>query len=191
MQMMFEYFSSFGDLSPSNMEFLLSHIQQGKLNKGEKLIRANQTVGSCYFFEEGFLHYYTHNDFGNRITLKVISPNYCWTIMESFVNQSPTLDECIALTDVRYCELKRADYMAIKSKSIELSNFIQNITEQILSAKLLEAKKKSSTTVEERYMDLLHTHPELVQEVPVHVIASWIGTSRETLHRIRRRLSVA
>nr|WP_299341897.1 Crp/Fnr family transcriptional regulator [Allomuricauda sp.] len=188
---MFEYFSSFGDLSPSNMEFLLSHIQQGKLNKGEKLIRANQTVGSCYFFEEGFLHYYTHNDFGNRITLKVISPNYCWTIMESFVNQSPTLDECIALTDVRYCELKRADYMAIKSKSIELSNFIQNITEQILSAKLLEAKKKSSTTVEERYMDLLHTHPELVQEVPVHVIASWIGTSRETLHRIRRRLSVA
>ncbi len=191
MQMLYEYFQSFGALSQPNMEFLLSHIKKGKLGKGEKLIQANQTVGSCYFLEEGFLHYYTHNDLGDRITLKVISPNYCWTEIEGFFYQKPTFDECVALTDVRFYELKKTDYLAIKSKNIELSNFIQNITEQILSAKVVEEKKKSSMTVEERYVDLLHTHPELVQEVPVHVIASWIGTSRETLHRIRRRLRVA
>ena len=191
MQMLYEYFKNFGELSQSNMEFLLSHIKVGKLNKGEELISANQTVGSCYFLEEGFMHYYTHNDFGDRITLKVISPNYCWTIIESFFNQTPTFDECVALSDVHFYELRKADYLTIKSKNIELSNFIQNIIEQILSAKVLEAKKKSSMTVEERYIDLMQTNPLLVQEVPVHVIASWIGTSRETLHRIRRRLSAA
>ena len=191
MQMLYEYFRSFGALSQANMEFLLSHITKGKLRKGEKLIHANQTVGSCYFLETGFLHYYTHNDLGDRITLKVVSPNYCWTVIEGFFNQMPTFDECVALSDVRFYELKKTDYLAIRTKNMELSNFMQNITEQILSAKVLEDKKKSSMTVEERYVDLLQTRPELVQEVPVHVVASWIGTSRETLHRIRRRLSVA
>ena len=46
-------------------------------------------------------------------------------------------------------------------------------------------------TVEQRYLDLLEYHPKMVQEVPVQIIASLIGTSRETLHRIRRKLAAA
>ncbi|MCL6273378.1 Crp/Fnr family transcriptional regulator [Muricauda sp. 2012CJ35-5] len=189
--MLREYFKGFGELSEPNMDLLLSSCQERQLFKRDMLIQANQTVGSIYFVTDGFLHYYTHNDFGNQITLKIISPNYCWTIMDSFFHQTPTLDECKALTDVRFCELKKPDYLKIKSENVELSNFIQNITEQILSAKTVEAKKQSSLSVEERYLELLQTQPKMVQEVPVNIIASLLGTSRETLHRIRRRLAAA
>ncbi|GMN05175.1 hypothetical protein MTsPCn5_05630 [Croceitalea sp. MTPC5] len=185
------YFNGFGALSEANMDFLLGHIHEGSLSKKQKLIQANQTVGSIYFVTEGFLHYYTHNDFGNQVTLKIIAPNFCWTIMDSFFHQRPTLDECQALSDVRFHELKKSDFLKIKAKNVILSNFIQNITEQILSAKALEVRKQLSMSAEERYLDILNTNPKIVREVPVSILASLIGTSRETLHRIRRRLSAA
>lgn len=191
MQMLYEYFKGFGELSKPNMDFLMGRCQKFEISKGFKLIEPNQKVDSVFFLEQGFLHYYTYNDMGERITLKIVSPGYCWTVMESFVNQLPTTNECVALSKVTYCELKRSDYDAIKQENKELSNFIQTITEQVLSAKVVEANKRSSLSVEERYLDLLQNNPSLVQEVPVQIIASFIGTSRETLHRIRRKLTAA
>ena len=191
MQMLREYFRRFGEISSSDMDFLVNRCAEKTLEKGDKLIRPHQRVDSIYFVASGFLHYFSHNEFGERITLKVISPNNCWTIMDSFFHQNTTSDECQALTNVRYCELKRSDYTGVKSRNKDLANFIQTVTEYILSSKVMEANKKSKMSVEERYLDLLQYHPDMVQQVPVNIIASYIGTSRETLHRIRRKLTAA
>lgn len=189
--MLRDYFSGFGTLSKPNMDFLVSHCEPKKLVKGDMLIALHERVDSIYFIERGYLHYFSYNDYGERITLKVVGPNICWTILDSFYHKKPTLEECQALTDITYCEMTRSHYDAIKAKNHELANFIQNITEQILSSKVVEANKKSRMSVEERYLDLLQNQPEMVQEVPVQIIASYIGTSRETLHRIRRKLTAA
>lgn len=189
--MLYEYFKGFGNLPNDEMDFLLSQCTIKELKKGAVLISPNHHVDSIYFLESGYLHYYTHTELGERVTLKVVSPNICWTVLDSFMNQTPAEDECVALTDVRFCELKRRDYFAIKEKSKSLSDFINRIVEQILSLKVIEANNKSKMTVEERYVDLLQKNPEMIREVPVGIIASLIGTSRETLHRIRRRLTAA
>ncbi|MET1260722.1 MAG: Crp/Fnr family transcriptional regulator [Flavobacteriaceae bacterium] len=191
MQMLREYFNGFGTLPDADMDFLLGQCRPREIAKGELLITPHQRVDSIYFLESGYLHYYTHTDMGERITLKVVRPNVCWTILDNFMNQTIAQDECVALTDVRFCELKREDYLRIKSKNDRLANFIYTIIEQMLSAKVLEANNKSKMTVEQRYLDLLNNDPEMVRIVPVTILASLIGTSRETLHRIRRKLAAA
>lgn len=189
--MLYKYFKGFGDLPEAELDFLLSHCTQKEMRKGEILFTPSHHVDSIYFLEKGYLHYYTHTELGERVTLKIVSPNICWTVMDSFMNQNPTSDECIALTDVRYCEFKRRDYFAIKETSKSLSNFIGRVVEQVLSLKVIEANNRSIMSVEQRYLHLLEKNPEMVREVPVHILASYIGTSRETLHRIRRRLAAA
>ena len=191
MHFMYDYFSRFGNLSEANMNLLLSSISAGELSKGEKLIVAHQKVDSIYCVEEGFLHYYTYSEFGDRVTLNVVSPDRCWTVLESFYNQEPTTGECVALTPVKYFKLERSDYLLLKSENHEVSELIHTITEQILSKKVVEANNRSKMTIEERYLHLLHNNPAMVQQVPVAIIASLLGTSRETLHRIRRRLAAA
>jgi CRP-like cAMP-binding protein len=46
-----------------------------------------------------------------------------------------------------------------------------------------------SLTGEERYLNLLETKPQLIQRVPQHYIASYLGVSAETLSRIRKKIT--
>ncbi len=191
MQKLKDYFRTFGVLSEENLDLLVSFCEPKTLDKGQPLLLTNDRVDSIYFIEEGFLHYFTNTENGDRVTLNVISPNYFWTMLNEFIHQKPTLDSCFALTKVNYCEIKRKDYNCLKEHNTTIANFMHRITEQILSEKVVETNKKSKRTVEERYLDLLNSNPEMVQKVPVSIIASYLGTSRETLHRIRKKIAAA
>jgi CRP-like cAMP-binding protein len=41
----------------------------------------------------------------------------------------------------------------------------------------------------ERYLDLLHGRPELVQQIPIQMIAKYLGVTAESLSRIRKAIS--
>jgi hypothetical protein len=44
-----------------------------------------------------------------------------------------------------------------------------------------------SLPADERYTDLINNYPDLVQRFPQHIIASYLGISKETLSRVRNR----
>src|SRR5690606_36949887 len=46
-----------------------------------------------------------------------------------------------------------------------------------------------SETAEEKYNNLILDFPDILQRVPQHMIASYIGISRETLSRIRGQIA--
>jgi len=47
-----------------------------------------------------------------------------------------------------------------------------------------------TSSPEERYVHLLTTRPELVQRVPQHQLASYLGVTPESLSRIRKRMAL-
>jgi CRP-like cAMP-binding protein len=42
-----------------------------------------------------------------------------------------------------------------------------------------------TSSAEERYATLIKTYPEFLQRFPQHIIASYLGITKETLSRIR------
>jgi len=46
-----------------------------------------------------------------------------------------------------------------------------------------------TATAEERYDEFLKKYPSLIQRVPQHMIASYLGVSPETVSRIRKQQS--
>jgi hypothetical protein len=45
-----------------------------------------------------------------------------------------------------------------------------------------------SSSAEERYLDFIRTYPDLVQRIPQHMIASYLGITPESLSRIRKQV---
>jgi CRP-like cAMP-binding protein len=64
---------------------------------------------------------------------------------------------------------------------------------RILSEELLAKKQASfddfkTSTPEQRYLNLYETRPDLVQRVPQHQLASYLGITPQSLSRIRKRI---
>ena len=188
MQALIDYLNQFGPVSKANMDFLVRHIQEKTLKKGDHLIDLGQPVNSMYCIEEGYVHCFVLNEEGEKLTRRIEGPISCWTVLESFYDLEPSPVECIALSPVKYFELSRMGYDAIKAENEELNGLISRITERLLSDKLIATMKYSSMTAEERYLDMVENQPDVVKIAPVQALASFLGISRETLHRIRRKL---
>ncbi|MTI87505.1 MAG: Crp/Fnr family transcriptional regulator [Balneolaceae bacterium] len=63
------------------------------------------------------------------------------------------------------------------------------ISEQLLEKNLASFADFKNSTPEQRYLDLLKNRPGLLQRVPQHQIASYLGIKPQSLSRIRKRVA--
>ena len=70
-----------------------------------------------------------------------------------------------------------------------LERFGRRLAERILARKERRSRSLLLQSATERYLDFCHTHPDLVQRVPQHHIASLLGMSAVHLSRVRRELA--
>ena len=63
------------------------------------------------------------------------------------------------------------------------------MNEQAYLRKVQREKDFLTKTAEERYNDLLKTHPDYIIQIPVNKIARYLGIHPESLSRIRKKLN--
>ena len=186
MEALKNFFYSVEDFTPDEMNFLLSHLKTIEVKKGTQLFKAGDLVRSIFFLEKGILHHFNHTASGEQKTLDLHeSPCFC-TDLESFSTNKRSEESCVAMTDCILQELTKAKCDTLINTSIRWSNFIKKITEISFVKALAEKRDIANKSVKERYNDLVVQSPTILQAVPLQIIASYLGTSRETLHRIRR-----
>jgi CRP-like cAMP-binding protein len=66
---------------------------------------------------------------------------------------------------------------------------LRNYSEQLKTNTLTSSQERIlmniSGTSEEKYQEFVDSYPEVFNRVPLHMVASYLGVSRETLSRIR------
>ena len=107
----------------------------------------------------------------------------------SFTNNIPSQcfiealeDSDILLTEIPSIQ-KLMEYMPA------MSTFYQSALQKAVAAKNQRIVSSLSETAEERYNAFLRKYPSLIQRIPQHMIASYLGISPETLSRIRKQQS--
>ncbi|CAN5457935.1 Crp/Fnr family transcriptional regulator [soil metagenome] len=63
------------------------------------------------------------------------------------------------------------------------------LTEELLAKNQASFDSFKNTSPEQRYLNLLNTRPDLLQRVPQHQLASYLGMKPESLSRIRKRIA--
>ena len=61
-----------------------------------------------------------------------------------------------------------------------------NLDENFAIAAQKRFNTQISMSAEKRYFEFSKSHPEFLQRFPQHIIASYLGITKETLSRIRR-----
>ncbi len=181
------FFKESHQLSQTDLSFIVNHFETISVDKGTVLIEPGTIVDSVYFIAEGLLHHFNHNQQGEKITLDLHDgPSFC-TDIESFSEGKKSEDYCVALTDCTLYVLTKDKYDALINTDVKWSNIAKDIIEKNLIKMLDQVKDMSNKSIEQRYLELLKNKPLIIQNTSVADIASYLGTSRETLHRIRRK----
>jgi CRP-like cAMP-binding protein len=186
---MFEQFEAYitrnGQFSQDDLKLIRSMMVQKKIRRKQFLLQEGEVCRHKIFVCKGLLRNYRLKDDGTEYVMR-FSPENTWTVdAESFNNQVPSHYYIDALEDSELLlwthEQVEALYKAIpafKAFSVYLlNNSIHASQDRIM--------KNISYSSEEKYQDFITSFPDVFSRVPLHMVASYLGVSRETLSRIR------
>lgn len=153
--------------------------------KGEILIEHGKKNEFVFFLISGSAKSYNFKD-SKQICLWFAFESDCIATIRSF-DDLISQETVELLEDSELIQIKLDDLMTLSNQFISISSLmLQLLKEHIL---FLEYKLNGLQfmTSEERYDKLIRDYPEVLQRVSLTDIASYLGISRETLSRIRRK----
>jgi CRP-like cAMP-binding protein len=150
------------------------------------LLDEGKVAQKVYFIEKGCLRLSFNKD-GKDITFQFFFEGEGVSSAESFRYNQPSLYSIESLEHSVVHTLTKKDYFDIVGASPLIRQAMEEQTLQRLLyvEKLFLSRIKNSP--EERYRELLEQHPEILQRVPQHYIASFLGVTSVSLSRIRNR----
>lgn len=169
-------------------QLIAGYLKDDQLAKGDIFLREGQISRLSYFLAEGFIRCFTVDTAGNEITTRIFSAPDFINDYQSFFKQEPTLENYEALSD---CQVKTLDLAAAQYCFHNLPEFREwgrmmlTMNYVTLHEHFLSMHKE---TAEQRYLKLLEQKPEIIQAVPLKIIASYLGMTDTSLSRIRRQV---
>jgi CRP-like cAMP-binding protein len=105
----------------------------------------------------------------------------------SWVMLTPSMYNIDAWEDTELLVITRANYLEI----LQHLPVAQKVTKAMDEKHAIATQKRLTASIsfpaEKRYADLASRYPELLQRFPQHIIASYLGITKETLSRVRSR----
>lgn len=156
--------------------------------KGTLLLREGEITSRCYFILKGCIREYQLLD-GVERNIAFFTEHQAVISYTSYLEQAPSqhyytcLEDCVVLAGTR------AQEQALHKLYPRLEFLTQTILQKDYQQVQRQLAMMISYSPEERYEYLLATRPELLQRVPLHHLASFIGVTPESFSRIRKRVS--
>lgn len=176
------------EITDQEFELIKTLFVPKRAVKGEFLLRAGDMKKYTLFVASGCLRTYTIDDKGKEHILQFSSENW-WTGDMTFDTSSPAQCFIEALEDSEVLLLEMASLQKLNEYIPRSALFYQTALQKSAAAKNQRIVSVLTDSAEKRYDDFLKKYPTLVQRVPQHMIASYLGISPETLSRIRKQQS--
>lgn len=159
--------------------------------KGDFLLQKGQIANEYYVVEEGLVRSYVHDFEGNEITTGFAGNHQVLIEVASIFSRTPTQENIQCLTNSR---LWKIDYDRFQ----ELFHLVPAIREwgrSWMSAELYRYKTRVTEMITlpatKRYLQLLAETPQIIQQAPLKLIASYLGITDTSLSRIRKEIAEA
>jgi CRP-like cAMP-binding protein len=182
-----QFLSQFKELSGNQVQDLAQLMNIGEVKKNSLIVKEGQVCNLCYFVLKGCLRQYVIQD-GIEKTIAIYTENQA---VNYYTNQSGQERSESYLTSVEDSVMiigNPEKDKEIFSKFPILAEVTRKMIETDFGKTQNTLAKIITSSPEQRYLNLMDERPELLQRVPQHIIASYLGVTPESLSRIRKRI---
>lgn len=188
-QLLLSHFRSYVTFSEEDFNEFVTFLTPFKLKKNEIFYRAGEIPRYSPFILKGCTRQFTIDEAGEEKIILFVEEGTWAGQIGSMRSRTPTniylqaTEDC----DILGITIENADLAMDRFPSYQ-KYFLKKYP--IDHARLLEEALRIKTdTPENLYAWLSETKPSLLQRVPQHYIANYLGMRPETLSRIRKKLS--
>jgi CRP/FNR family transcriptional regulator, anaerobic regulatory protein len=182
-------FGSYMQLTDSDIAFCKQYFELKRLPKNTITEEENKIPTYLYFVSEGFMRLFYYDDNGDEVTTLIAAPNKFITPFLDFIHQKKSTLNLECITDCELYQIERSKLVELIDKNENFKNFSLVIFEQAIATTNIRANDLATLTAELRYKKLLEQNPEIIQNVPIQYIASYLGIKPQSLSRIRKQIS--
>lgn len=177
------------DLTEEEFEYAKTLFIPKKLRKKRFLLQDGDPCLYTTFVEKGLLRSFIIDEKGNEHILQFGLQGWWVADLYSFLTGEPSEYNIEALEDSELLLITKFSWDLLLKEVPAFERYFRILIQNNLIATQRRLMGTMSTTAEERYTKLLQDFPDIVQRVPQHMIASYIGVTRETLSRLRSQLA--
>jgi CRP/FNR family transcriptional regulator, anaerobic regulatory protein len=141
-----------------------------------------------YFINSGFMRLFYCDDNGDEVTTYLASSNGFIASFLSFIHEEPAIENVECVTDCQLLKISRPNLILLIDKSENFKKFSLVIFEQVIALSQIRANDLATLTAELRYKKMINEQPQLLRNIPVQYIASFLGIKPQSLSRIRRQV---
>jgi CRP-like cAMP-binding protein len=175
------------DIFTIDLEKYAHLFKEVKVPAKTTLLQEGEISKKAYFIKKGCLRLWFNNN-GKDITFQFFFENEAISSVESFRSGEPSQFAIESIEPSTILVITKKNYELMAKSIPGYDVFLQDILFQRLShySKLFLSLIKDNP--QKRYAALLKNSPHIIQRVPQHYIASYLGITPVSLSRIRNKM---
>jgi len=184
------FFQKFKEKVPLTVEEedqIKAYLTPKKLRKKQYLLQEGDVCKAIAFVEKGLLREYLVDTAGEHIVQFALEG---WTISDlfSFLTGEPATYNIDALEDAELVLISKSAHEELLRMQPKYETYMRLLITNAYVALQRRLTSIISAPSEEQYTTFTQIYPDIVQRVPQHMIASYLGLTPETLSRVRKRI---
>ncbi len=182
------YLDTVSFVDEKDWEFLCSRLEPFSFDKKEITLKMGAVENYLNFLTSGVIRSYLPKD-ENDVTFGFSFEDNLASGYDSFITQSPSTFQMETLVPVMGWRISHAGLAEVYEQTKVGCTLGRLIAETLIVKSIKREISLLNTTAEERYQSLFVERPELIKEIPLKYLASYIGVTPQALSRIRKRIS--
>lgn len=187
---LFKYMSKLTSLTEEQQQAIANEIQIEEYKKGTILLGQGDVPTKCYFVLKGCIRQYSINEKGKEATSNFYTEEQAIAVFNNHKIDKSSEYAFACLED---------SVLVIGDLDIEQDMYSKYTQLEVMTRKMIEENFGKvqdefatfiASTPEERFKTLLLKRPQLIDRVPQHQLASYLGITPESLSRIKKRIKI-
>ncbi|MEI7585507.1 Crp/Fnr family transcriptional regulator [Runella sp.] len=173
--------------SDKELEIVLQRFKAENFKKKTNLLSAGKTAKEVYFILSGCMRLFYEKD-GEDISAFFFTEGMFAGAYDSFISQKPSRHSIEVIEECQVLTISFKDLQDLFIEFPKMNEFVRKVLEerfvelhQLFTSYILDSP-------EERYLNLLTHRPDLLNRIPQHQIATFLGITPVSLSRIRNRV---
>lgn len=184
--LLFNFLSQYVALNEAEKNAIIALEIFHSVPKGTILLKEGQKSKNSFFVLKGCLRKYYILDGEEKTTafyteMEAMTP-HCVTSQTPSEYYISSTEDCILIISNSDMEEE------VNAKFPKFEILCRKFSESLLLKQQIDFDEFKTSSPEQRYLNLLQKRPDLIQRVPQHQLASYLGIKPQSLSRLRARI---